>query len=130
MDQACYGALCKIAQTYLMRYPLIIGQGSLGSQEANGMQASSRYSESKPSQFADLMFNDYNKNVIPTKPTYNNESMEPVILPSLLPNAMINGRETVGLAISHNSLPHNLTEVCYAIMAYIKGELTTAEDVI
>lgn len=129
-DQACYGALCKIAQTYLMRYPLIIGQGSLGSQEANGMQASSRYSESKPSQFADLMFNDYNKNVIPTKPTYNNEYMEPVILPSLLPNAMINGRETVGLAISHNSLPHNLTEVCNAIIAYIKGELTTVEDVI
>ena len=117
-DQACYGALCKIAQTYLMRYPLIIGQGSLGSQEANGMQASSRYSESKPSQFADLMFNDYNKNVIPTKPTYNNEYMEPVILPSLLPNAMINGRETVGLAISHNSLPHNLTEVCNAIIAF------------
>lgn len=129
-DQACYGAACKMAQAYLMRYPLITGQGSLGSQEANGLQASSRYTEVKPSTFTDIMFNDYSKNVIPTKPTYNDEHMEPVVLPSLFPNALVNGRETVGLAISHNSLPHNLSEVCDAIIAYINGEVRTTQDVL
>ena len=123
-DAACYGALCKMAQPYLMRYPLVTGQGSLGTQEANGMQASARYTEAKPSIYADLMFNDFNKKVVPLKPTYNNEFEEPVVLPALFPNAMVNGREAIGISMSHNSLPHNLTEVCNAIVAYIRGEIT------
>lgn len=96
-DAACYGALCKMAQPYLMRYPLVTGQGSLGTQEANGMQASARYTEVKPSIYADLMFNNFNKKVVPLKPTYNNEFEEPVVLPGLFPNAMANGREAIGM---------------------------------
>lgn len=126
-DAACYGALCKMAQPYLMRYPLVTGQGSLGTQEANGMQASARYTEAKPSIYADLMFNDFNKKVVPLKPTYNNEFEEPVVLPSLFPNAIVNGREAIGISMSHNSLPHNLTEVCDAIIAYIRGEITDVD---
>jgi DNA gyrase subunit A len=120
-DASCYGALCKMAQPYLMRYPLIEGQGSLGTQEANGMQASSRYTEAKPSQYADLMMNDFKKNVVPTVETYNGEYMEPVVLPSIFPNAIVNGREAIGISMSHNSLPANLTEVCDGIVAFIKS---------
>ena len=127
-DQACYGVLCKMSQEYLMRYPLIQGQGSLGTQENNDMVASSRYTEAKPSKYADLMFNDFKKNVVPLKETYNGEFMEPVILPALFPNALCNGRQAIGISMSHNSLPHNLIEVCNAIVAYIqKGSLTTEE---
>ena len=96
-DSACYGVLCKMAQPYLMRYPLIDGQGSLGTQQSNDTVASSRYTEAKPSKYADLMMNDFGKNVVPLKPTYNNEYMEPVVLPSLFPNAICNGRQTIGM---------------------------------
>ena len=58
-DQSCYGVLCKMSQDYLMRYPLIQGQGSLGTQENNDMVASSRYTEAKPSAYADLMMTDF-----------------------------------------------------------------------
>ena len=62
-DAACYGVLCKMSQKFfLMRYPLIDGQGSLGTQESNEMFASSRYTEAKPSIYADLMMNDFKKN--------------------------------------------------------------------
>ena len=121
-DASCYGALCKMAQSFLMRYPLIAGQGSLGTQEANNMQASSRYTEAKPSTYTDLMFNEYKKNVVPTKETYNGEYQEPVFLPALFPNALVNGREAIGVSISSNSLPNNLTEVCNAIIHYIQKD--------
>lgn len=96
-DTACYGALCKIAQPYLMRYPLVEGDGNLGTQEGNGMEAAARYTNARPSQYADLMFGDFNKGVVPLKETYNGEYLEPVMLPSLFPNALVNGREAIGM---------------------------------
>lgn len=96
-DSSCYGVLCKMSQPYLMRYPLIIGQGSLGTQENNEMRASSRYTEAKPSIYTDLMMNDFKKDVVPLKETYNGEYMEPVVLPGLFPNAICNGRQAIGM---------------------------------
>ena len=96
-DAACYGVLCKMSQDFLMRYPLVQGQGSLGTQENNDMVASSRYTEAKPSIDTDLMMNDFKKGVVPLKETYNGEFMEPVVLPSLFPNAICNGRQAIGM---------------------------------
>ena len=127
-DIACYGVLRKMAQEFLMRYPLVTGQGQLGTQENNDMFSSSRYTEAKPSKFTDLMMNDFSKNVVPTKETYNSEFQEPIILPSLFPNAICNGRQAIGISMAHNSAPHNLTEVCNAAIALIeKGDLTIDE---
>lgn len=127
-DIACYGVLRKMAQEFLMRYPLVTGQGQLGTQENNDMFSSSRYTEVKPSKFTDLMMNDFSKNVVPTKETYNGEFQEPIVLPSLFPNAICNGRQAIGISMAHNSAPHNLTEVCNAAIALIeKGELTIDE---
>ena len=128
-DSSCYGVLCKMSQKYLMRYPLIEGQGSLGTQEDNDLVASSRYTEAKPSIYTDLMMLDYKKNPVPTKETYNGEFMEPVVLPSLFPNALCNGRQAIGISMAHNSLPHNLTEVCNAILAYLKNSNLTIDDI-
>ena len=86
-----------MSQDFLMRYPLVQGQGSLGTQENNDMVASSRYTEAKPSIYTDLMMNDFKKNVVPLKETYNGEFMEPVVLPSLFPNAICNGRQAIGM---------------------------------
>lgn len=96
-DAACYGVLSKMAQNYLMRYPLIDGQGNLGTQADNSMVSAPRYTEARPSIYTDLMMNDFKKDVVPLKETYNNEYMEPVILPSLFPNAICNGRQAIGM---------------------------------
>ena len=128
-DASCYGVLCKMSQEFLMRYPLVFGQGSLGTQESNDMVASSRYTEAKPSKYTDLMMTDYKKKVIPEKETYNGEFMEPVVLPGLFPNALCNGRQAIGISMAHNSLPNNLTEVCNAAIHFIEkqGEITLEE---
>lgn len=128
-DASCYGVLCKMSQKYLMRYPLVHGQGSLGTQENNDLVASSRYTEAKPSIYADLMMLDYKKNPVPTKETYNGEYMEPVVLPSLFPNALCNGRQSIGISMAHNSVPNNLSEVCDAIIAYINNPELTVDDI-
>lgn len=127
-DQACYGVLCKMAQPYLMRYPLFDAIGNIGSQEANGMEAAPRYSEAKPSIYADLMFKNFDKKVVPEKLSYNNEYMEPIFLPSSFPNALVNGKETIAISLSHVSLPNNLTEVCNGIIEYIKNPVITLDE--
>ena len=129
-DAACYGVLCKMSQDFLMRYPLVQGQGSLGTQESNDMVASSRYTEAKPSIYTDLMMNDFKKNVVPLKETYNGEFMEPVVLPSLFPNAICNGRQAIGISMAHNSAPNNLTEVCNTAIAYIEGKINNVDDLL
>lgn len=129
-DIACYGVLRKMAQEFLMRYPLVTGQGQLGTQENNDMFSSSRYTEAKPSKFTDLMMNDFSKNVVPTKETYNGEFQEPIILPSLFPNAICNGRQAIGISMAHNSAPHNLTEVCNAAIALIEKDDLTIDEVL
>lgn len=96
-DAACYGVLCKMAQKYLMRYPLIDGQGSLGTQEDNDLVAHPRYTEAKPSIYADLMMLNFKKNPVPLKETYNGEFQEPVVLPGFFPNALCNGRQAIGM---------------------------------
>lgn len=128
-DSSCYGAMCKLSLPFLMRYPLIDGKGSLGTQESNDMQAASRYTNARPSIYSDLMMIDYKKNAVEVKPTYNNEYMEPVVLPALFPNAICNGRQAIGVSMAHNSMPHNLTEVCNALISYIdnNGKMTVEE---
>lgn len=127
-DISCYGVLRKMSQDFLMRYPLVIPQGSLGTQEDNDMFSSSRYTEAKPSIFADLMMTDYNKDVVAKKETYTGEFMEPVVLPALFPNSLCNGRQAIGISMSHSSPCHNLKEVCNAAIALIENPDITIDE--
>lgn len=129
-DQACYGVLTKMAQPFLMRYPLVDGQGALGTQESNDMVASARYTEAKPSLYADLMLQDYKKHPVPTKRTYNDEFDEPIVLPSAFPNALCNGKQTIAIGLTHNSLPNNLTEVCNLLIAYLQNNDITLDEIL
>lgn len=128
-DKACYGVLVKMAQPFLMRYPLVDGQGALGTQESNDMVASSRYTEAKPSIYADLMMENFKKNAVPLKRTYNDEFDEPIVLPSSFPNALCNGKQTIAIGLSHNSLPNNLSEVCDALVAYMQNEDISIDEI-
>lgn len=128
-DQACYGVLVKMAQPFLMRYPLVDGQGALGTQESNDMVASSRYTEAKPSAYADLMMENFKKNAVPLKRTYNDEFDEPIVLPAGFPNALCNGKQTIAIGLSHNSLPNNLSEICDGLIAYMQNEDITLDEI-
>lgn len=128
-DQACYGVLVKMAQPFLMRYPLVDGQGALGTQESNDMVASSRYTEAKPSAYADLMMENFKKNAVPLKRTYNDEFDEPIVLPAGFPNALCNGKQTIAIGLSHNSLPNNLSEICDGLTAYMQNEDITLDEI-
>ena len=128
-DQACYGVLVKMAQPFLMWYPLVEGQGALGTQESNDMVASSRYTEAKPSIYADLMMENFKKNAVPLKRTYNDEFDEPVVLPSSFPNALCNGKQTIAIGLIHNSLTNNLSEVCDSLVAYMKNEDISIDEI-
>lgn len=128
-DQACYGVLVKMAQPFLMRYPLVDGQGALGTQESNDMVASSRYTEAKPSIYADLMMENFKKNAVPLKRTYNDEFDEPIVLPAGFPNALCNGKQTIAIGLSHNSLPNNLSEICDGLIAYMQNEDITLDEI-
>ena len=86
--------------------------------------------EAKPSVFADLMMKDFKKNVVPLKETYNGEFMEPVVLPGLFPNAICNGKQAIGISMSHTSAPCNLKEACNAIIAYIEKDGLTIDELL
>ena len=129
-DSSCYGAMCKMAQPYLMRYPLVDGSASnFGSQEQNGTEAAARYTDARPTVYADLMMKDFKKNVVPLKETYNGEYMEPVMLPGFFPNAIVNGGQYIAVGMAHKSPPHNLTEACNAIIARLeKNDSLTVDE--
>ena len=125
-DAALYDVLRNLALPYVMRYPLIEPHGSMGTQDSPDFFAASRYTEARPSKFVPLMVKNSDKDAVQMKLTYTNESYEPVILPSLLPNALINGHYGIGVSMSSSTLPHNLGEVCDAIIAFLdkKGDLS------
>lgn len=129
-ESACYGVLRKMSLDFLMRYPLVAGQGQLGTQQDNDLFSSQRYTEAKPSIFSDLMMQDYNKETVPVKDTYTGEFKEPVVLPASFPNAICNGIQAIGVSLSHNSMPHNLSEVCDACIEYLRNPDMTVDDLL
>lgn len=119
-DAALYDVLRNLSLPFVMRYPLIDPHGSMGTQESSDLFAASRYTEARPNKYIDALINDFDKNTVDMRPTYTNEDYEPIVLPALFPNAIVNGHYGIGVSMSSNTLPHNLTEVCDAAIEYIK----------
>lgn len=128
-DAALYDVLRNLSLPFVMRYPLIDPYGSVGTQESSDLFASSRYTEARPHKNVDLLMENFDKNTVDTRPTYTNEDYEPIVLPALFPNAIVNGHYGIGVSMSSSTLPHNLTEVCNAAIEYIKknGKMTVEE---
>lgn len=128
-DAALYDVLRNLSLPFVMRYPLIDPYGSVGTQESSDLFASSRYTEARPHKNVDLLIENFDKNTVDTRPTYTNEDYEPIVLPALFPNAIVNGHYGIGVSMSSSTLPHNLTEVCNAAIEYIKknGKMTVEE---
>ncbi len=126
-DSAVYDALVRMAQDFVMRYPLIDGQGNFGSIDGDS-PAAMRYTEARLSKIAEEILEDIDRDTVDFQPNFDATLKEPVILPSKVPNLLINGSTGIAVGMATNIPPHNLREVCMAIIAYIKNPNLTIED--
>ena len=126
-DMAIYDTIVRLAQTFSMRYPLIDGQGNFGSIDGDPA-AAMRYTEIRLSKIAGEMLQDIEKNTVDFTPNYDGSLKEPVVLPAKLPNLLLNGSTGIAVGMATNIPPHNLNEICGAIIHLIDHpEATLAE---
>src|SRR3989344_2976047 len=109
-DVAVYDSMVKMAQDFSMRYPLIIGQGNFGSIDGDSA-AAMRYTEAKMSRVAGELLKDINKDTVDFIPNYDCTEKEPVVLPAVVPNLLLNGTLGIAVGMATNIPPHNLSEV-------------------
>lgn len=117
-DSSIYGALARMAQPWAMRYMLIDWQGNNGSIDGDP-PAAMRYTEARMQKISDEMLADINEDTVDMTPTYDNESVEPTVLPTKIPNLLVNGSNGIAVGMATNMPTHNLTEVMDACIAYI-----------
>ena len=127
-DSSIYSALVRLAQPFSIRYTLVDGHGNFGSIDGDGA-AAMRYTEARMSKIALEMVRDIKKDVVDFTPNYDGEEFEPVVLPSRIPNLLINGSNGIAVGMATNIPPHNLTEVINAIVAVSKNENITPEEI-
>lgn len=126
-DQAVYQAMVRMAQTFSMRYPLVNGQGNWGSVDGDSA-AAMRYTEAKMNKFSESLLTDINKETVDFKDNFDGSLQEPTVLPCQVPNLLINGSSGIAVGMATNIPPHNLTEVCNAIQAYIDNPNIELEE--
>jgi DNA gyrase subunit A len=123
-DMAIYDALVRMAQSFSLRYPLIKGQGNFGSMDGDSA-AASRYTEAKLAKISVELLQDIDKETVKFLPNFDNSLKEPVVLPGKLPNLLINGSSGIAVGMTTNIPPHNIVEVCAAIIKTIdKPDIT------
>ena len=121
-DSSIYGALVRLAQPWVMRYPLMDIHGNLGTQDGDG-PAAMRYTECRLTKLSeDGMLNYLKKNAVEYMPNYDESQQEPVNLPSIFPNLLCNPNTGIGVAMACNWAPHNLGEVAQAIYDFMDGK--------
>ncbi len=126
-DAAVYDALVRMAQDFAMRYPLVDGHGNFGSIDGDS-PAAMRYTEARLAKIAEEMLADIDKETVDFIPNFDATLKEPSVLPARIPNLLINGCSGIAVGMATNIPPHNLNEVCNAIIAYIKNpEITVRE---
>ncbi len=128
-DMAIYDALARMAQDFSLRYPLIFGQGNWGSIDGDP-PAAQRYTECRLMPISSELLQDIEKETVKFVPNYDNSMKEPELLPGKLPALLLNGATGIAVGMATNIPPHNLTEVCDAISAYIKKPDITFEQLL
>ena len=125
-NAAIYDALVRMAQDFSLRYPLIDGHGNFGSMDGFDA-AAERYTEARMSKLAMEMLTDIDKDTVDFMPNYLNDSQEPTVLPSRFPNILVNGSTGIAVGMATNIPPHNLGEVCDAVLHIINDRINGAE---
>ena len=127
-DAAIYEAMVKLAQDFAMRYPLVDGHGNFGSIDGDGA-AAMRYTESRMSRIAGEMLADIDKETVDWRPNYDDTRQEPQVLPSRIPNLLINGSSGIAVGMATNIPPHNLSEVIDALTLVIDNPEASLDDI-
>jgi DNA gyrase subunit A len=117
-DTAVYDTMVRMVQSFSLRYPLVDGQGNFGSVDGDSA-AAMRYTEARLARIADEMLRDLDKNTIAFAPNFDDSLQEPTVLPSYLPNLLVNGSSGIAVGMATNIPPHNLTEVINGLIALI-----------
>ncbi|MDO8565258.1 MAG: DNA topoisomerase (ATP-hydrolyzing), partial [bacterium] len=128
-DVAVYDSMVKMAQDFSMRYPLIIGQGNFGSIDGDSA-AAMRYTEAKMSKLAGEMLKDIDKETVDFRPNYDGTHKEPIVLPAVVPNLLLNGTLGIAVGMATNIPPHNLNEVVDATIHLAENPDATTEDLL
>lgn len=128
-DMSVYDAMVKMAQTFVMRYPLVLGQGNFGSIDGDNA-AAYRYTESKMSKIAADFLTDIDKETVDFRPNFDATKKEPVVLPSTVPNLLLNGTLGIAVGMASNIPPHNLREIIDATVHLIDNPKSTTEDLL
>ncbi len=121
-DASIYDAMVRMAQPFSLRYPLVDGHGNFGSIDGDSA-AAQRYTEAKLQKLSTYLLKDINKDTVDFMKTYDEQSEEPMVLPARFPNLLVNGTNGIAVGMATNIPPHNLTEVCNAIVKIIDNKV-------
>ena len=126
-DSSVYDTMARMAQDWSLRYPLVFGQGNFGSMDGDPV-AAMRYTEAKLSKLSDEVLADLDKDTVDFQNNFDDSLQEPTVLPTKLPLLLLNGASGIAVGMATNMAPHNLTECCDAICAYIDNPEITIEE--
>ncbi|MBB1284283.1 DNA gyrase subunit A [Flavisolibacter sp. BT320] len=126
-DSAVYDAMVRMAQEWNIRYPLIDGQGNYGSQDGDG-PAAMRYTEARMTRLAEAMLQDIEKDTVDFGLNFDDSLQEPTVLPTRIPQLLVNGSSGIAVGMATNMMPHNLNEVVDGCIAYIDNREITIDE--
>ena len=125
-DQSIYDTMVRMAQEFSLRYPLVDGQGNFGSIDGDP-PAAMRYTESRLDRISKHMLEDIDKDTVDFQPNFDDSEQEPTVLPSRLPNLLLNGSDGIAVGMATKIPPHNLTEVSGAVRLHVEAILEEGE---
>ncbi len=126
-DSSVYDTMVRMAQDWSLRYPLVDGQGNYGSMDGDP-PAAMRYTEARLRKLAEELLEDLDKETVDFQPNFDDSLEEPKVMPAKVPNLLLNGVSGIAVGMATNMPPHNLTEVCEGIIAYIDNREITIEE--
>ncbi|TAF35011.1 MAG: DNA gyrase subunit A [Cytophagales bacterium] len=126
-DTAVYDTMVRMAQPWSLRYPMVDGQGNYGSVDGDN-PAAMRYTEARLTRVAEEMLADIDKNVVDFGPNFDDSLKEPLVLPSKIPNLLVNGTTGIAVGMATNMAPHNLSEIVDGVVAYINNPEITVQE--
>jgi DNA gyrase subunit A len=128
-DGSVYDAMVRMAQEWSLRYPLVDGQGNFGSMDGDS-PAAMRYTEARLHKIAEETLSDIEKNTVDFQLNFDDTLEEPTVLPTRIPNLLVNGASGIAVGMATNMAPHNLSEVCDATMAYIENNEISIDELV
>ncbi len=128
-DVALYDTLVRLAQNFSLRYPLIDGQGNFGSIDGDNA-AAMRYTESRMTEICTLLMSDIDQDTVDFRATYDDSDTEPVVMPAMFPNLLANGSEGIAVGMATSIPPHNLHELCDALIYLIDHPQSNVNDIL